>query len=393
MPPLNLQQYATLWAGQLHKEFADICWSHQVKLTAPAIEIFDSTRRLGEWRPESRTIGISSRLILHHPWAVTINVFKHEMAHQLCAAHGQAGAGHGPPFQAACQRLGVPPAYRTARGDSPELFADLVSEDQMVVAGRRFFAKVEKLLALARSANEHEAALAMQKANELIDKYNLRQRTDDSERRYRHAIINSGKRRLAGWQRLIGAILRDFFYVRVVMAEAYDPASNEHHKTIDLFGLAENVAVAEYCYAFLERELAVLWQRHQTRFRRGGITEKNSYYLGVLAGFQQKLQAQQEASRPAVQSPLAGGPAPSPRARQTPSTAVAATTSALTVAADHGLDDFLALRYPRLRTVRRAGARINRSTYEHGTTDGHAIILRKGVGSQEGNQGRLLPQQ
>ena len=379
MPPLNLQQYATLWAGQLHKEFADICWSHQVRLATPVIEIFDSARRLGEWRQESQTIGISSQLILHHPWTVTINVFKHEMAHQLCG--DQAGAGHGPFFQAACLKLGVPPAYRTARGDSPELFAELASEDQMVVVGRRFFAKVEKLLALARSANEHEAALAMQKANELIDKYNLRQRTDDSERRYRHAIINSGKRRLRGWQRMIGVLLRDFFYVRVVMAEAYDPVGNEHHKTIDLFGLAENVAVAEYCYAFLERELALLWRRHQARFKLGGITEKNSYYLGVLAGFQQKLQAQQEASRGSVQSSLAE------------TKAVAATISALTVAADHGLDDFLALRYPRLRTVRRAGARINRSTYEHGTTDGHNIVLRKGVGSQEGNRGRLLPQQ
>ncbi len=371
MPPFSHDQYAQLWARQLHKEFADICWSHQLDLAAPVIEIFESTRHLGEWRQASQTIKISAQLILLHPWFVTINVFKHEMAHQLCGAAGQLVAGHGQIFQEACQRLGVPPAYRTARGDTPELFADLESDSQMVQEGRRFFAKVEKLLALARSANEHEATLAMQKANELIMKYNLQEITADADRRYRHAVINSGRKRIHGWQRAIGSILRDFFYVRIVMAEAYDPRLNQQHKTIDLFGRTENVAVAEYCYHFLERELDFLWQHHHARFQGKGITEKNSYYLGVLAGFYEKLNSHQPLQAPAQPTP--------------------ATSSALTVTADHGLSDFIALSYPRLRKTRHAGARINRSTYDHGAAAGKNIVLRKGVSQADGNQGRLLP--
>jgi hypothetical protein len=381
MPLFNHAHYATLWARQLHKEFEDICWSHQVRLEPPVIEIFDSSRHLGEWHQEARTIRISSELILRHPWAVTINVLKHEMAHQLCSAHGLSEAGHGPAFQEACLRLGVPQAFRSARGDSPEIFTDLKSESELVTSGRRFFAKVEKLLALARSANEHEAALAMHKANELIAKYNLEQRADDADRSYRHLVINSGRKRIHGWQRAIGILLQDFFYVRIVLAQAYDPLSDEHHKTIDLFGKSENVAVAEYCYRFLERELDFLWQAHRARSGRKGITEKHSYYLGVLNGFRQTLQAQQHAGRPSPQS------RPTAAAHQ----ALAATTSALTVAADRRLDDFVALRYPRLRRRAHAGSRVNPTTYDHGRADGRNIVLNKGVTHQDGNQGRLLP--
>jgi hypothetical protein len=387
MPPFNHAQYTALWCRQLEREFSQICFGHQLELAMPIFEIFDSAQHLGQWHQVTRTIKISSVLIRERPWVVTINILKHEMAHQLCDSLGQREAGHGPLFQEACRRLGVPPAYRTAGGDTPELFMELEMENEMVASGRRFFAKVEKLLALARSANEHEAALAMHKANELISKYNLQQQADDADRRYRHLVINSGLKRLHGWQRTMAIILRDFFFVRIVLAEAYDPLRDEHHKTIDLFGLLENVAVAEYCYHFLERELAFLWQNHRAQSRRGGITEKHSYYHGVLHGFQQTLATQQQTVRAAGQPSSPAGPGPSA------SVGVAVPfTSALVVAADQQLDEFLALRYPRLRTRRHSGPRVNPATYDHGCAAGKSIVLNKGVAHQDGNRGHLLPE-
>ncbi len=373
MPPYLHDQYLTLWARQLQKEFTDISWRHHVVLPIPVIAICESTRHLGEWLQASQTIMISTQLILHHPWPVTINVLKHEMAHQLCCARGHYDAGHGPHFQAACLMLGVPEAYRTARGDSPEVFSDLESDCQMVLEGRRFFAKVEKLLALARSPNEHEAALAMQKANELIEKYNLQQRAEDQERRYTHAIINHHKKRIESWQRSVCSILKDFFYVEIIHADIYDPFTDQTHRTIELFGRVENVAVAEYCYRFLERELVYLWGLNKGRFSGRTITEKKSYWLGVLHGFYHKLKDQQVAKSSA-------------EASLSPSV----TNSALIVAADHALGEFISQRFPRLRTIQRPGAQINRATYDHGAADGKNIVLNKGVGSKEGNQGRLL---
>jgi hypothetical protein len=62
----------------------------------------------------------------------------------------------------------------------------------------------------------------------------------------------------------------------------------------------------------------------------------------------------------------------------------------MVVDADRGLNDFVSQRFPRLKTTFRAGPRINRSTYDHGAADGKNIVLHKGVGSQDGNQGRFL---
>jgi len=370
MPNFAHDHYTAIWTRQLLQEFEDICWQHQVHLPTPTIELFEATHRLGEWRAASQTIRINRELLVNQPWPVTINVLKHEMAHQLCGAWGDPDAGHGPRFAEACLRLGVPPAYQTARGDSPALFADLASESQLVNEGRRFFSKVEKLLALGRSSNANEAALAMKKANELIEKYNLKLAANDAGRRYRRAIINTGKRRIPAWQRAIAALLRDFFFVKVVQSAVYDPLLDQRHKTIELFGLAENVAVAEYCYHFLERELDVLWQRNRACFAGGTVAEKNSYSLGVINGFHEKLHGQ----RPQ--------PAPCP--------ATAVSNSALIVAADQGLQEFIALSHPRLRTVRHAGPRINRNAFQRGTADGRDIVLRKGVTTHQGNQGRLV---
>jgi len=377
MPPFHASEYLRLWAWQLQAEFTDICANHDLNLPTPIIDIVDGGHTLGAWHAATRTIRISRELIIKHPWSVTINVLKHEMAHQVCSSMGQGDAGHGPPFQAACLMLGVPEAYRTARGDSPEVFTDLENASEMVQEGRRFFAKVEKLLALARSANEHEAALAMEKANELIEKYNLQQISAEEERRYDHFIINRHKKRIEGWQSAICRILTDFFYVEIIYASTYAPLLNERHKTIEIFGRVENVAVAKYCYSFLERELQSLWQANKQRFHGRTITEKRSYWLGVLHGFHKKLGAQ-AAIKAKTKERVASPPT--------------ATTSALVLAADHGLADFVSQRFPRLRTISRAGIQVNSDTYNHGASDGHNIVLRKGVEGQDGNRGRLLTQ-
>ncbi len=153
-------------------------------------------------------------------------------------------------------------------------------------------AKVEKLLALSQSSNEHEAALAMQKANDLIEKYHIQELGFDQEYRYGFGIIDRKRKRIESYQRRICTILHDFFFVRVVLSSLYDPLCNDTYKTIELLGTKENVAIAEYCYHFLENRLASLWSLNRKRFKGTTRTEKNSYYLGLLRGFYQKLQEQ-----------------------------------------------------------------------------------------------------
>ena len=171
MKNTTVEQFASLWARQLHCEFNDICWKYSVKLLSPIFEISQSERQLGSWQVDTRTIKISSHLIINHSWAITINVLKHEMAHQICSElFNSVETAHGKVFQKACDLIGLPKEFRSASGDLPEDTGLAVSATFPTMEGRRFIDRVGKLFALAGSANENESAVAMQKANELIEK-------------------------------------------------------------------------------------------------------------------------------------------------------------------------------------------------------------------------------
>lgn len=368
----------TAWARQLHNEFCDICWKYGVQLAPPVIEIAHSASRFGSWTPGNRTIQISHHLITDYSWATVIHVFKHEMAHQLCSEiFLDPTPGHGRSFQKACAMLGVPAPFQKAGGDLPAQSAMPATDQPQVREGRRFIEKVEKLLALAGSCNEHEAALAMKKANELILKYNIRQGDAEEHANYTFTILNNKKRQIQGYQRQICMILSDFFFVRVILSDLYDAQTDQTHKTIELLGKTENVTVAEYCYHFLENQLKLLWQQNRHKFKGSARTERNSYYLGLLKGFHAKLK--QQHTTPVSRS------AP-PRHEQEQEK----TAGALTMAADSGLSHYISMRFPRLRHIAQSGPRIYESTYQEGIQTGGTIVLHKGVAKSDGSSGKLL---
>jgi len=375
----DTSKYLQIWARQLLNEFQDMAWRYNIALQAPAIEISSSKNRLGSWHSDSRTIKISSYLILHHSWTITLNVMKHEMAHQICSEiFNSCEVAHGPAFQKACALLGVPHEYRSASGDLPETIKHLNTETKEITEGRRFLNRVEKLLALAQSANENEASLAMQKANELIEKYNLKIWENNTTCLYSCAIINRKKKRIEGWQRKICLILRDFFFVKTIHSNLYDPLVDQTHKTIELLGTEENVTVAEYCYSFLENQLTCLWNTNRNKFNNSARTEKNSYYHGVLAGFYDTLQKQ-------------NGKYSSHKNTACKNTSTARETlSSLIVAEDHNLNAFINMRHPRLRKISNNGPRIYRNTYDDGVATGREIVFHKGIHRKGKPNGRLI---
>jgi len=358
------------WARVLADEHELICRAHRVPLTAPVIEISRSKRICGWWNARTRTIAISSHLISCHPWAVTVNILKHEMAHQACSELWQSSQPpHGPDFKRACEMLGVPEEYRSAGGELPPVDAGLPGA--VDAGGHPLLRKVEKLLALAGSANEHEAALAMSKANELMARHNLLLRAAADSQGYSFVTINRRRKRVEAWQRAIIRILQDFFFVRAIIADSYEPLDDETYKVIELFGRRENVEVARYCYRFLEERINTLWENNRHLFQGRTRTEKNSYHLGLLDGFHGKLRGDERAR--AERDETAPSPAPRP-------------TSALIVAGDAGLERLIRLRYPRLRTVRRAGPKIYKSTFDQGKEEGKKIVLHRGVTGRRGGK-------
>jgi hypothetical protein len=359
--------YLRLWAEQLLLEHQRICWQHRVALAAPLVEIGEGLGYWGKWWPERRTIVISARLIRHHSWEAVLNVFRHEMAHQLVSQSNKRAPAHGDLFAAACEQLGVPPEYRSAGGALPEShpLPDPLNQDR----ARALLEKVRKLLALSESANEHEALLAMRKARELLDQHRLARPGERSE--YCSLVINLGQRRIASHHRAIASILMDHFQVEVVLASTYDAVVCDTFKCLDLIGRPGQVKVAEYIFHFLENRLGHLWQNQRRRNPGAGRTGANSYRLGVLKGFREKL---------------AGERANASDRRVTPTTNPELLPVRLH---DPERDRFLACRYPRLRSSRGRSITVNHEHYQAGQEEGRRLELRAGL--EKGCGGPPLP--
>jgi len=359
-----------VWLQQIHQEYCDICYGYKVEMVPPVFEISESVKTLGAWHSATRTLQLSRHLISNYPWSTTLQVLKHEMAHQLCSELLCDGEKpHGDAFHKACDILGVIPAFRYSVNVSCETVEEATSGASFTVAGRRFVDKVEKLLALAQSANEHEATLAMQKANELIEKHNINSLQQGWEQNYTSVTIDRRRKRIERYQRNICLILRDFFFVRTVLSRLYDPECNETYKVIEIFGTFENVAIAEYCYYFLENRLAMLWQNNKHQFRGSVRTEKNSYYLGLLNGFYGKLHSHRKNTGRDLR-------------RQ--------ENSALIIQEDQKLTEFVGLTFPRLKTVSAKRAKVYRNTFSEGVKEGKSITLTKGVTTRSGSLGKML---
>ncbi|MBW1635689.1 MAG: DUF2786 domain-containing protein [Deltaproteobacteria bacterium] len=367
----TIGKYRAIWLNQLLIEYKDICWNYNLDLIPPLFEISDLKREGGSWHPSSRTMRLSRYLIAGNPWQVTLQVLKHEMVHQLCSERfGSSETGHGRDFQRGCRLLGVEPEFCGSRSSLPELQLKLEKGSDISEKGRRFISRVEKLFALARSPNENEAGLAMQKANELIEKYNLSFFEGGEERQFGYAVINRRRKRIEAYQRHICRILQDFFFVRVVISSLYDPMTDQNYKVVELLGTRENVTIAEYCYSFLENKLVSLWAHNRYKFKGRTITEKNSYFLGLLAGFYDKLAQQKESRKEAI---------------------VRKEEKALVTVAEKELTEYVETRFPRLRKVSRKAARIYRNTYNDGVATGKTITLAKGVAGVSVQSGRFLP--
>ncbi len=375
--PIDYSPYYPLWGQQLLIEFDCINWQYGLQLNTPTVAISESRQYYGSWQSATRTITLSSHLITGFSWDITCLILKHEIAHQICSERSFAplNAGHGPHFQAACDLLGLPPSFRLATGDLPIGVAIEPSGNQHTEKARHFIRKIGKLLALAASVNEHEAALAMEKASQLMARHNLQQMQENGQSEFQSLTINTASKRIEAWQNKICAILLRFFFVKVVTSTLYDPLTTTSHKAILLFGRGENVEIAHYCYQFLARQIASLWQQNRARIGGKGIRVRNSYYLGVLQGFYDKLKKQEQGSLSTT--------AP----RQTNATPTMAglghedaAIKALIAAEDRALDQFVGMRFPQLRHHSTRSSLIYQKAYEQGCSDGKDLVMHKGVG-------------
>ena len=369
----NEVRFQRAWLSQLREEHEVICWKYKVKLSRPFMEISNSRTEWGTWNADFRTLKMSAHLIREQPWDIVVHVLKHEMAHQMVTDLFHSADGHGEYFQAACERLGVPLEFRGAKGDLRRPIADFRSQE-MESEGSRMLEKVRKLLSLAQSENENESFLAMRKANELIEKYNIDRVEQDRTSGCVYAIINHKRKRIENYQRRICNILKEHFFVDIVYSYLFDAKDCQEYKTIELLGTSENVAIAEYVYYFLMHQMEILWKVHLRTNGDGVSRNKRSYRLGLLRGLHDKLDREARERKACYGEGLSHEK----------------SMSALICSRDSALEAFKSMRFPRLVNSFHRRATVDMDTFQAGISDGERLKIYKGIEGRDGYRGRLL---
>lgn len=334
----------------LHQEWRDTNWFlFGNLLRPPVLSLSDAPGVLGIWVRETREIRIQRRMACEEPWGVVEEVLKHEMAHQFVdEVLGKLDeTAHGPAFRKVCEERAIDPG---AAG-LPRAAAEAQS---------RVFERVSKLLALAGSANQHEAETAMAKAQELMRAHNVEAVQARTQRRYHFERLGTPTRRVHEPARWLARIIADHFFVEVIWVQVYLPYQGVRAQVLEACGAPENLAIAAYVHAFLEQTAERLWREHKGTGKVRG-QDRLRFITGVMRGFKEKLESQR----------------------------VEGQGKGLIWVKDGDLERHMGRRYPRTQTVRRAGTTKN-AAFHAGRAAGQGIVLNKPMTSGSGSRGRLL---
>ena len=285
-------------------------------------------------------------MAFHEPWGVVVEVLKHEMAHQYVDEVLKATdeAPHGPAFRRVCEDRGID--KRTSG----------LPEDG---EANRILGRVTKLLALAGSANQHEAEAAMAKAQAMMLQHNLSLNPD---RRYDFRQIGVPKPRIYEHARWLAAILSEHFFVEAIWVPAYNAASGQRGTVLEICGTDENLAIAEYVHGFLQETGERLWRDHRKTQGIRGHSGRRRFLTGVMRGFLDRLEG-------AKQNHVEKG---------------------LVWVGDADLERYLRKRHPRTTLRRRRGGQRDEH-FQAGRAAGERIVLHKPVANRNDGRQKQLP--
>ncbi|KXS56335.1 MAG: hypothetical protein AMR96_03165 [Candidatus Adiutrix intracellularis] len=337
-------RFRAAWLRRIEKAYQTLLWCKGVRLKAPVtFGLMKGQAAWGIWLEKDRRLLLSEELLLEYPWSAVLGVLGHETAHQLVSdlVIPEAKVGqlpHGPAFRRMGEFLGVDPFYMSGAVDLKDRCPCPVREAASFSdPGRRILEKVRKILALTGSPVEAEAQAAMDAAARLMARHNL-ERLEDPELQigsvaYEYRQLNLNLRRID--QRLVWIvhILGRHYFVRAIFVPTYTPQTDTEGQDLELLGWPENVCLAEHVFHFLMERTESLWQNYRRTHRGGGLPARNSFFSGLLCGFDQKL------------SVAAGA-----------KTAVDGF-SALVLARDQGLNVYFRRRHPHVTNIRGAGGR------------------------------------
>lgn len=310
------------------------------KLRPPVFALHSSTEKLGRWDHLTRTLSISAEHVREHPWEAVVETLKHEMAHQwvsevMAIPDSQP---HGDLFAQACELIGVLPSASVRTDDLSRKETDKV------------LSKIKKLLALADSTDVHEAALAMATANTLLLRHNLDMSAAINRPDYTVRRLGIPTRNIPVLNKLIGAILTEFFFVEGLWVHSYSATDNMDGRVFEVMGVSTNVELAHYVYDFLLRECESLWSAAKPSVTTNRTKAKREFMIGVLLGFQKRLRTERYVN----------------------------AEKGLVWIKDSMLRTFFHQRYPKTRSMNSGAVHLSKAL-EDGKLAGEKLTLRRGV--------------
>ena len=155
--------------------------------------------------------------------------------------------------------------------------------------------KIQKLMALSSSSNQHEAEQALIKSQQLLLKHNLDAKDiggEEEEKIFVKRILKQKKENAK--MRSIAKILENFF-----VSTVYKRGGDAIY--LEILGSGVNLEIAEYVAVFLTHELDRLWEQAQRNFMAlKGTVAKNSFFLGIARGYCNKIQSLKRGYSPEV---------------------------------------------------------------------------------------------
>ncbi|MBX9704342.1 MAG: SprT-like domain-containing protein, partial [Silvanigrellaceae bacterium] len=190
-------EFRVKWCLKLCDEFVNICYQYGVSLKKPIILVQNLNYIWGDWSSQLRTIRLSENLILKHSWDVVVGVLKHEMAHQIVSEVFHVSQGnHDSYFDMACNLIAVPFEFRKAHLHFDETIPHWKETSSLLPEEELLLKKIEKLLNLSQSSNEHEALRAMEKVQELYGRYNIQRIQEQKTSDFVSFILDFKKKRM-----------------------------------------------------------------------------------------------------------------------------------------------------------------------------------------------------
>jgi len=185
--------------------------------------------------------------------------------------------------------------------------------------------------------------------------------TNAAARDYIFAHLGRPTGRIDESQRVLAAILSDFFFVEVLWVSVWRPLEAKRGTVLEVCGTRANVELAEYVHGFLVQSSAHLWRAHQKLHGVKANADRRRFIAGVMSGFYKKLTDQREPAR----------------------------QEGLVWLGDAQLQAYFKHRYPRTRQVSYASSS-GSSAHAEGRRAGESLVLHRGVSESSSGRVHLL---